>query len=306
MKSISYHLYAETTFKTHIRAFQRQIKGLKQNDDIEFLHQLRVAFRRLRNALWVFQDLFSKRDLRRWKKALRRLAQTAGEARDLDVQIFFLKAFAKKTSPSILREGIEEFIILLQKKRQRLQPHLIQHLRDLKQKKILQEIQAQCPLAMRTKRFSRRPKLLNKLARKKILKRLKTLLAFEPFVMRPSCVEELHGMRIAAKHLRYTLETFEQWYGRDIRPLILSAKAIQRILGRLHDEDVWIQTLPQFICRRGSDIIFKSALENLRQECQISRQQTYRDFVEFWQRCQRKKEWKRLKKLVNEAGRQRN
>ncbi len=51
-------------------------------------------------------------------------------------------------------------------------------------------------------------------------------------------------MRIGAKHLRYTLEIFEELYGSRIKPYIEEMKNIQDQLGNIHDLDVWIEMIP--------------------------------------------------------------
>lgn len=62
--------------------------------DIERVHDMRVATRRLRAALEVFEPCFPRK---RWRKALKQvkaLADALGERRDRDVQIEFLKGLA--------------------------------------------------------------------------------------------------------------------------------------------------------------------------------------------------------------------
>jgi hypothetical protein len=58
-------------------------------------------------------------------------------------------------------------------------------------------------------------------------------------------------MRIAGKHLRYTLEIFAPIYGHALDPHIRAMKNIQDLLGEIHDNDVWISWLPEFIALEG-------------------------------------------------------
>jgi len=63
-------------------------------DDVERVHDMRVATRRLRAALEVFEPCFPRK---RWRKALKRvkaLADALGERRDRDVEIELLESFA--------------------------------------------------------------------------------------------------------------------------------------------------------------------------------------------------------------------
>lgn len=69
--------------------------------------------------------------------------------------------------------------------------------------------------------------------------RLDELCGFVPRVLDPVAVEELHAMRIAAKRLRYVLEaTAEPCFGRYAGHGARHAKALQDLLGEIHDCDV--------------------------------------------------------------------
>jgi inorganic triphosphatase YgiF len=66
----------------HLQANER---GLLELDDIEYVHQARVAVRRLRSAFSVFRPAFPRELFDRQLTELRWLAQTLGQARDWDV-----------------------------------------------------------------------------------------------------------------------------------------------------------------------------------------------------------------------------
>ena len=72
--------------------------GVLDVEDIEPLHDMRVASRRLRAALEVFRPCFPHK---RYKLALKRvkaLADALGERRDRDVSIAFLVRFLEEAS----------------------------------------------------------------------------------------------------------------------------------------------------------------------------------------------------------------
>lgn len=64
------------------------------------------------------------------------------------------------------------------------------------------------------------------------------LRSFAPRALDPERSVEQHDMRIAAKRLRYVLEATEFCFGRPAREARRRAKAIQDVLGELHDCDV--------------------------------------------------------------------
>jgi CHAD domain-containing protein len=73
--------------------------------DIEGVHDMRVATRRLRAVMEIFAVCFPKEQHRRALKEVKELADALGERRDPDVMIDGLEAVAKSLSPAD-RSGI--------------------------------------------------------------------------------------------------------------------------------------------------------------------------------------------------------
>jgi CHAD domain-containing protein len=73
--------------------------------DVERVHDMRVATRRLRAALEIFAPCFPKRDHRSVLKDVKRLADALGERRDRDVAIAGFERAAKALT-SAERPGI--------------------------------------------------------------------------------------------------------------------------------------------------------------------------------------------------------
>jgi triphosphatase len=72
--------------------------------DVEGVHQLRVALRRLRSALVVFSEVLDREAVKRWNGGLRGVLQALGPARDLDV-------FLTETLPGIDPNAIEPSVL---------------------------------------------------------------------------------------------------------------------------------------------------------------------------------------------------
>jgi len=70
--------------------------GVLDVEDIERVHDMRVATRRLRAALEVFATCYPKREHRRVLKEVKALADALGERRDPDVAIEELTKVARK------------------------------------------------------------------------------------------------------------------------------------------------------------------------------------------------------------------
>ncbi len=80
-------------------------------------------------------------------------------------------------------------------------------------------------------------------ARKIVAARTDAFFTFAPFLADPTCVTELHDMRIAAKRLRYTLELFADALGPDTAACIDRIKEFQEVVGDIHDHDVHVDIL---------------------------------------------------------------
>lgn len=74
--------------------------------------------------------------------------------------------------------------------------------------------------------------------------RLDDVCAFMPVAEDPARVTELHDMRIAAKRLRYSLQIAPQLFGPYAAEAVGRTKALQTVLGEIHDCDV---TLPRVL-----------------------------------------------------------
>lgn len=69
--------------------------GVLDMEDVERVHDMRVATRRLRAALEVFAPCFPAKRHRKALKRVKALADALGERRDRDVAIAFLEGFAE-------------------------------------------------------------------------------------------------------------------------------------------------------------------------------------------------------------------
>ncbi len=77
-------------------------------------------------------------------------------------------------------------------------------------------------------------------ARRIVAVRLAELRSFGAKAVDPEEVEALHDMRIAAKRLRYVLETTRPAFGRPAADGARAARRLQDLLGEIHDCDVML------------------------------------------------------------------
>jgi CHAD domain-containing protein len=145
-----------------------------------------------------------------------------------------------------------------------------------------------------------------RIARDKIVRRMREFLAFEPWVIEPDADHEHHEMRIAAKRLRYAMEIFDPLWGGALKEATGTVKSFQRLLGSLHDCVVWIQHLSTFLeshekgeQSRDPTPQDRPGLEYLLQDRQEERHRLYREFAEGYRAIQAERFWESLRETLN-------
>ena len=210
------HDYAFQIFFSYLRIFARHKKRAREGRGVEPLHQIRVTARRLRNALRIFKDVFPQKKLMTWKNGLRRLARVSSTARDWDIQIVFLGSFKRQPTPQKFLPGILQLQERLKTRRQRVQPQIIRALDRLEKSQTLEQLKgflkkddSDSSISSLPEPFNREKKArdIRDFAKKRIVKKLKKIFNYESYVDRPECSEELHQLRIAAKHFSVSKHT---------------------------------------------------------------------------------------------------
>jgi CHAD domain-containing protein len=104
--------YAEAAARTVATRSDELIEhsaGVLDISDIERLHDMRVASRRLRAALEVFEPCFPGKEYRRALRDVKSLADALGERRDRDVTIKAVRSFGGEM-PSADQPGINALV----------------------------------------------------------------------------------------------------------------------------------------------------------------------------------------------------
>ena len=240
--------YGASILLKHLTSLRGEIAGVRSAEDIESIHRMRVASRRLRSAIPLFARCFRKKQVRYWLKEIKGITRALGAARDADVQLAVLKKITGGVEEEKFKPGLRRLALRIYQQRQELQSPILAALdkldkdgfypmleRDLTQ--VSPGLSPETPY----------PHALYIRAAGAIQERLDEFLAYEPYVHRPECILELHAMRIAAKQLRYTMEVFAPIYPGELQPYLQAVKSSQEFLGDIHDCDVWNEYLPRFI-----------------------------------------------------------
>ena len=87
-------------------------RGVLDTQEIERVHDMRAASRRLRAALEIFEPCFPKRRFKEVLGEVKGLSDALGERRDRDVSIAFLEEFAA-AMPEAERRGVGTLVTSL-------------------------------------------------------------------------------------------------------------------------------------------------------------------------------------------------
>lgn len=295
-----------------INALNKQIDGALIGEDIEFIHQLRVASRRLRNGLALFNSCLPKKKGKTWQDQIRKVTKSLGKARDLDIQIDLISQLNLMTMDESFTPGYDRLLLRLSQQREKAQASVNKALEQLRQSQVLDKMADHlAELVSENKTIGRYAPALYQKAYDAIHSRLADFLDFEQYIDDEENIEKLHAMRIAGKHLRYTLEIFAPIYDTNLLPHIRAMKEVQDLLGVLHDNDVWIEWLPRFIQQEKERItefhghaasmeMLLPGLHHLIEDRKQSRARDYQMFLQIWETLNYEQAWDVLNQIIRD------
>ena len=310
----SYCLFGAKSILKRLQSVAKEIDGVREAEDIERIHDMRVATRRVRSALTLCEKCLPGKLARKWNKQMRRVTRALGYARDADVQIDFLQGFLDNLTEVRYQPGVRRLLLRLQQKRGKSQSKVVKAMDDMEQCGILGEmgrVLRQIRVRARMRHVDDSSPYVYRQAYLAISLGLENMLACEIYVNQPDRIDELHAMRIAAKRLRYTMEVFEPLYHGDLKQILKTIRKVQTTLGDIHDCDVWVDYVPQFLeAERAHTLAYyghtrpfsrlKSGILHLGEERQQQRERLYQEFAEFWQLLQDENTWDNMLEQISQ------
>ncbi len=269
------------------------------SEDIEGVHDMRVATRRLRSALRDFARLMKKKPLKQVKKDLKQIADALGAVRDQDVAIVALEKLRKKSRDKQTREGIGKLIEERRSLREQAEIGLIETLAVAVIEDLQKRFNEAIDEATRQKK-SARIVSFNEAGRDVVGKSLKEFCDLSKNIYAPFIDEPLHELRISAKRLRYAIELYTACWGKRIAPFADEVADMQSFLGEIHDADVWLESLSERL--RDS----KSNNENqaniwLLSEFVEKRTKNYRSALKLWSKWKETDFIRRMQTTVSQT-----
>ncbi len=294
-----------------LRNLEKDLNTTFDPQDIEPIHRLRVSSRRLRTGIKHFRDCLPEKTTRGLEDEIRRLGHALGKARDLDIQIETLNALYEEDLPQTYKPGYRRLLLRLKQSRSKAQEKVEHTLSEMKAKsrinKMITRLETSASSAEDLYLYT--PSLYAR-AFAAIHADLNEFLSYENFVHSPDNMEKLHALRIAGKHLRYSMEIFAPVYKQALLPYIQLMKDIQDQLGTMHDNDVWVTWLPKFLKKEEKrvDEYFGNTgplkglipgIHHLIEDRKNSRDAAYQSFLATWETLAYENVWENLHTIIH-------
>ena len=242
-------------FRFHFRRMLYNEPGTRLGQDIEALHDMRVATRRMRAAFRVFGQYYEPKAVRSYQKGLKRTGRALGPVRDLDVFRLKIQSYLS-ILPQSQRHDLDGFLAVLEAYRASARDRMNAYLDSSKYARFkdrfgqFAETEGMGSRPIGFDGDEPPPYRVRHVAPMAIYQRLAAVRAYDEWVSIPNPPpERLHSLRIACKRLRYTLEYFREVLGPDTQTPIKSIVVIQDHLGNLQDAVVARVLLADYLQR---------------------------------------------------------
>ncbi len=297
-------IYASDLLKKQISYLENQIEGLLYDENIEFLHHTRVMSRRIRNTVSVFSQFFGKKNSKRWFSSMRKLTKSLTRVRDLDVQIQWLEMEIAESKNQKTTPGLQRLLLRKQQKREKNQDLVHSSILNFEKTKTMEEIHRFIEANPLDEETFSPPESLIRLGKNEVDKLTKICFSYVPFITNPEHKESLHNLRIAIKNIRYTSELFQPILP-DLDSFLTTFKKFQDDLGEIHDCDVWILDLDEFMEKEKKRIqkfygqigpfnFIKPGIVNLKEKLQNRKIEVHNQFLTKWNEEYQNQFWSNL------------
>jgi CHAD domain-containing protein len=226
-------LAVKRAFARRVRALERELPGALDHD-VDALHRSRVASRRLRAILPVLglEGVAGADDgARTAKKRVRNVTRALGSVRELDVAIGILGE-VERAYPE-LKEVVSAAGAEVENDRRSRREEMAGQLQDIQAETLAADL-----ATLETKVGHESVAVRSAALRERLERRVDRLEAAIEAAGALYAFDRLHLVRIAVKHLRYTLELIHEFGRVPTKRPVSTLRQFQDLLGRQHDLEV--------------------------------------------------------------------
>ncbi len=231
-------------FLRQLRRMQAHEAGSRTGEDIESVHKMRVAVRRMRSLLRLVGDYYPGKPIAVAGKSLRQIARALGAIRDLDVLILDLQEFSASLPPEG-QQHANALVSRLDRRRAKRRKRLNAYLDSKRYERALRQLENFA--GNKTGRASRKlrphqPQELRHVLPSLLHQRLAIVRAYDA-VLPNADDTRLHALRVECKRLRYAIEFFAPVLGASATSFLAFVTSMQDALGRINDIAVFVSRL---------------------------------------------------------------
>jgi len=220
-----------------VQELRRNEPGTIEGKDLEFLHDMRVATRRIRAALRLFRDELGNDQAGRLRSELGWLGKLLGSARDLDVLSLRLPTELERVEADPVSAA--RILELVGARRLKARADLEAALESERYRDLLDELEDLAgPPGGHTKSSLRGAR---EVAARRCIKAVRRVLRWRKGEDPALSADALHRLRIDFKQLRYTCEFFLDVFRVESRSALRRIVAFQDCLGAHQDAVVAMQ-----------------------------------------------------------------
>lgn len=214
--------------------------GTRAGTNIEELHDMRVATRRIRAAINLFGDYFKPGAIRPYVAGLRRTGRALGAVRDLDILIARANAYLE-TLPPERHQDLEPLLSVWRAQREEAREEMLAYLNGPQYAELVDTfamfLETPGAGAKKVRNFPPPVMQVRHVLPARLYVQWAQVQSFAPLLDgAPTAV--LHALRIECKRLRYALEFFVEVLGPEAVPLISELVQVQDHLGSLNDAGI--------------------------------------------------------------------
>ena len=226
---------------------QRAEPGIIADHDTEFLHDYRVALRRIRSVLSLFRDVYQPAQTTALKARFATLMAQTGPLRDLDVLLLGKQDYYDLLPPS-LHPGLDTMFALRKAERTRAHARLSRQLRSKAHAQAMTDLAGLFSSPHTLLPGPAADRAAQDFASSLIWKRFRKIRQIAASIGPDTGDLAVHALRIHCKKLRYLMEFFAGLFpGPAVKSVLTPLKRVQDHLGLVNDLSVQETHLQTFL-----------------------------------------------------------
>lgn len=235
----------------HIPMMRQNEAGIIADIDTEFLHDYRIALRKIRSVISLFSGVYGHQQTADLKSEFSALMAPTGKLRDLDVYLLTRSDYAKLLPPD-LHPGLAHMFARFSEHRAAAHAELAQQLQSPAYGAQMKRLEKLFKKGKKLVAGPRSGAPAHDFACSLIWKHYRKICKIAAGITETTPDEQVHALRIQCKKLRYLMEISAPLFSKsDMKDVIRPLKQLQDTLGQFNDYCVQQDNLRAFLGTLG-------------------------------------------------------